>query len=355
MSGAASSGAAAPERGKGMRSRQPKQLLLAFFGEHVVDQDVPPLRASALIEVLEGAGVAAPATRATLDRMVQRGLLTRERRGREILFSLTERGRRGAARGDRARARAAPFDPHGTGWTLVTFTVPEDQRTLRHRLRSALTWEGFAPLRDGLWLAPGEVDLAAALEPLRADLPAAAITAFHARELPGYAMADNVRAAWDIEGIRDEHLAFIATWSDPSTGVGGGQPALCPGDARRRLARAARGRPAASARVHGRRLAGRPLVRGLLGRSGCAGGGIHRAVRGARRRRGAATGVVMPALSRRRSVRTMLPYRAASLARNASRYVREFASSIGSAGSSWTCASASAAASGPRSAEYISM
>ena len=36
--------------GTGMRSRQPKQLLLAFFGEYVVDQDVPPLRASALIE-----------------------------------------------------------------------------------------------------------------------------------------------------------------------------------------------------------------------------------------------------------------------------------------------------------------
>ncbi|MGC5171724.1 PaaX family transcriptional regulator C-terminal domain-containing protein [Microbacterium sp. DT81.1] len=212
------------EKGKSMRSRQPKQLLLAFFGEHVVDQDVPPLRASSLIEVLEGAGVAAPATRATLDRMVQRGLLTRERRGREILFSLTEEG--GAVlREATERVRGPhPFQPHGTGWTLVTFTVPEDQRTLRHRLRSALTWEGFAPLRDGLWLAPGEVDLDAALEPLRADLPAAAITAFHARELPGYAMADNVRAAWDIEKIRDEHLAFIDTWSAASTAAEAGSP-----------------------------------------------------------------------------------------------------------------------------------
>jgi len=212
------------ERGKGKRSRQPKQLLLAFFGEHVVDQDVPPLRATALIEVLEGAGVAAPATRATLDRLVQRGLLTRERRGRGIMFSLTADG--GAVlREATERVRGPhPFEPHGSGWTLVTFTVPEEQRTLRHRLRSALTWEGFAPLRDALWLAPGEVDLAAALEPLRADLPAAAITAFHASELPGYAMADSVRAAWDIDRIRDEHLAFIDVWSDPSTAAEAGSP-----------------------------------------------------------------------------------------------------------------------------------
>jgi phenylacetic acid degradation operon negative regulatory protein len=207
-----------------MRSRPPKQLLLAFFGEHVADQKVPPLRASALIELLEGAGVAAPATRATLDRMVQRGLLTRERRGREIVFSLTDEGS-ALLREATERVRGPhPFEPHGTGWTLVTFTVPEDQRTLRHRLRSALTWEGFAPLRDGLWLAPGEVDLAAALEPLRGDLPAGAITAFHARELPGYAMADNVRSAWDIAKIRDEHVAFIETWSDASSAAEAGSP-----------------------------------------------------------------------------------------------------------------------------------
>ncbi len=204
------------DRARGMRSRQPKQLLLAFFGEHVVDQDVPPLRASALIEVLEDVGVAAPATRATLDRMVRRGMLSRERRGREILFSLTRDGS-AVLREATERVRGPhPFAPHGEGWTLVTFSVPENQRTLRHRLRSALTWEGFAPLRDGLWLAPGEVDLAAALEPLRADLPAGAVTGFHAHELAGFAMADSVRAAWDLQSIASAHETFIETWSAPS-------------------------------------------------------------------------------------------------------------------------------------------
>ena len=75
-----------------MRSRQPKQLLLAFLGEHVVDDDPGPIRASVLINVLDGAGIAAPATRATLDRLVAAGFLARSRSGREILFSLTEHG-----------------------------------------------------------------------------------------------------------------------------------------------------------------------------------------------------------------------------------------------------------------------
>jgi phenylacetic acid degradation operon negative regulatory protein len=199
-----------------VRSRQPKQLLLAFFGEHVVDDDPGPIRASALIGVLEGAGVAAPATRATLDRLVQSGILARSKRGREILLSLTDHGTavlREAT--DRVRG-PRPFEPQGTGWTLVTFTIPEGQRTLRHRLRSTLTWDGFAPIRDGLWLAPGEVDLAGSLEPLRRSLPANTVVAFHARELAQFPIAESVRSAWDIEAIRREHLAFIDMWADPA-------------------------------------------------------------------------------------------------------------------------------------------
>ncbi len=196
-----------------MRSRQPRQLLFAFLGEHVLDDDPGPIRASVLINVLEGAGIAAPATRATLDRLVASGFLERTRSGREILFSLTEHGT-AVLREAAGRVRSShPFDPVGSGWTLVTFSVPEEQRTLRHHLRSTLTWAGFAPLRDGLWLAPGEVDLASALEPLREELPPNAVLAFHARELPGYPVAESVKAAWDIEAIRSEHLSFIKTWT----------------------------------------------------------------------------------------------------------------------------------------------
>ncbi|MET8040590.1 PaaX family transcriptional regulator C-terminal domain-containing protein [Micromonospora sp. NPDC005215] len=199
-----------------MGSRQPKQLLLAFFGEHVVDGATGPIRASALITVLEGADVAAPATRATLDRLVQSGILARSRSGRETLFSLTEHGV-AVLREATYRVRGPrPFDPQGSGWTLVTFSIPEGQRMLRHRLRSTLTWEGFAPIRDGLWLAPGEVDLAGSLEPLRQDLAPNAVVAFHARELAGFPIGDSVRAAWDIEAIRREHLAFIDVWDDPA-------------------------------------------------------------------------------------------------------------------------------------------
>jgi phenylacetic acid degradation operon negative regulatory protein len=205
-----------PPGGKAVRSRQPKQLLLAFFGEHVVDGPAGPIRASVLIGVLEGAGVGAPATRATLDRLVHSEILARSRSGREIEFSLTAHGVAVLREATHRVRGPRPFDPQGEGWTLVTFSIPEGQRTLRHRLRSTLTWEGFAPLRDGLWLAPGEVDLAGSLQPLQEDLPPHAVVAFHARELPGFPIGESVRAAWDIEAIRREHLAFIEVWDAPA-------------------------------------------------------------------------------------------------------------------------------------------
>jgi phenylacetic acid degradation operon negative regulatory protein len=191
-------------------TRQPRQLVLAFFGEHVLD-DPFPVRASVLISVLDGAGITAPATRAALDRLTASGILARARSGREILFSLTPHGLAVLAEAASRVRSPRPFEPVGEGWTLVTFSIPEEQRTLRHRLRSTLTWEGFAPLRDGLWLAPGEVDVAAAFRPLSGDLPPNALVAFHAHEL--LPIAANVQSAWDIEAIRREHLAFIETWS----------------------------------------------------------------------------------------------------------------------------------------------
>ena len=193
-------------------TRKPRQLLLAFFGEYVCDRYFEPLRASVLIGALESAGVAASAVRTNLDRMVHSGLLERRRLGREIGFVLTGHGSEVLREASGRVNGPAPFEPQGDGWTLVTYTVPEHLRDLRHRLRAALTWSGFAVLRDGLWIAPGAVDLAAALGAIIPDLPPGSVNAFSAAELDGFPMVEAVRVAWDVERIREAHDEFIAHW-----------------------------------------------------------------------------------------------------------------------------------------------
>lgn len=193
-------------------TRKPRQLLLAFFGEYVCDRFFEPLRASVLIGALESAGVAASAVRTNLDRMVRSGMLERTRLGREIGFLLTPHGSEVLREASVRVNGPAPFEPQSDGWTVVTFSVPEHLRDLRHRLRAALTWSGFALLRDGLWIAPGAVDLAGALGAIIPDLPPASVNAFSAAELDGFPMVETVRLAWDVEAIRTAHHEFIAHW-----------------------------------------------------------------------------------------------------------------------------------------------
>ncbi len=209
----------APEAASTTVRRRPEQLLLAFTGELMLAGGAGPAPASVLIGVLGELGVGEAATRAALNRMVTRDLLVPERAGRTVSYRLTPDSERvlGQAR-DRV-FDADPFAPRGTGWTLVTFSVPESRRDVRHRVRAQLVWAGFGLLRDGLWIAPGEVDVASALGAVHddGDTPpghddALELLAFRAHEVPGFSAARSVRTAWPLEAMRAHHERFQDRW-----------------------------------------------------------------------------------------------------------------------------------------------
>lgn len=202
--------------------RRPEQLLLAFLGELVLGRDVAPVPSAVLVEVLAELGVGEAATRAALARMARRGLLHPVRSGRTVAYDLTPGSER-VLRDAHGRIFAPdPFAPEGSGWTLVTFSVPESQRDLRHRVRAQLAWAGFGLLRDGLWIAPGEVDVAEVLGELAPDAPGLDLAAFRAVEVDGFSAARSVRTAWRLDDIRERHRAFQEQWAgwppDPSRG-----------------------------------------------------------------------------------------------------------------------------------------
>lgn len=201
--------------------RRPEQLLLAFLGELVLGHDVAPVPSAVLVDVLAELDVGEPATRAALARMARRGLLAPVRSGRTVAYDLTPASER-VLRDAHGRIFADdPFAPEGAGWTLVTFSVPERQRDLRHRLRAQLAWAGFGLLRDGLWIAPGEVDVAEVLGEVSADAPGLDLAAFRAVEVPGFSAARSVRTAWRLGEIRERHDAFQhrwAAWPGPGSG-----------------------------------------------------------------------------------------------------------------------------------------
>jgi DNA-binding transcriptional regulator PaaX len=196
-------------------AHRPQSLLLSFLGALVLDFDLPPLPSMILLDLLADLGVTEAAGRATLKRMTQRGLFSRGQVGRTAEYALTPLAE-DVLREARGRvASPRPFEHPEGEWTLLSYSVPESRRDLRHRVRARLTWAGFGGLRDGVWIAPGTVDVAAVLG--RSDLAEVAdlADAFAARVLPGTDVDRLVHRAWDVPAVREAHTWFIETWSRP--------------------------------------------------------------------------------------------------------------------------------------------
>lgn len=194
---------------------KPTQLLLAFFGEFVLDRaDREQMPARVIIDVLGHFGVTESNVRVTLGRMVKSGLLVTVRTGRTTAYTLTEHAVE-VLRDGASRVRAdEPFGRPGSVWTLLSYSVPEARRGLRHQVRSRLQWFGFGRVRDGLWIAPGEVDVAHVLDEIAGDDVVAFAFAGHPI---GEASTELVSAAWDLDALRADHEGFVARWSSTAT------------------------------------------------------------------------------------------------------------------------------------------
>ncbi|WP_406438618.1 PaaX family transcriptional regulator [Streptomyces sp. NBC_01613] len=190
---------------------RPQSLMLTFFGIHALGRDLA-LSASSLIEVFGQAGITEDAVRSTLTRMVKRGLLERHRRGRKTYFGPTARATRVLRDGhDRIwRTGAVNRDWDGT-WTLVGFSLPEAWRSERRDLRSRLVWSGFGPLQNGLWVAPGTVDVPEVVAGLGIE---ACLKVFQGATAVAPTDARTVlHTAFDVDSVAKGYEAFLARWS----------------------------------------------------------------------------------------------------------------------------------------------
>lgn len=192
--------------------RSPRKLLLAFLGEFLWLERRSQVRARAIIHALEGAGVTAPAIRAALVRNTQQGLLSSVKIGREVAYSLTPRAEQILHDAHSRVNSSHPFQPEGQGWSLVLFSLPEESQPTRHRLRSILTWEGFAPFGRGAWIAPGEVDFEALRHTTSHSVQADTVIAFRAHVADGYSMTAAVESTWNVHAIAAAHYKFAETW-----------------------------------------------------------------------------------------------------------------------------------------------
>lgn len=207
-----------PEVDSPLTSLRPQSLMLSFLGIHVLHRDEAVFSGS-VIDVLGRVGVSEEAVRSTLTRMVKRGLLARHRQGRRMHFGLTPRSTTVLEDGHRRvwHRGAINRDWDGT-WTMVAFSLPDSWRSRRHDLRSRLIWAGFGPLQNGLWIAPGAVDVPALLDEL--DLNDY-VKVFTARSTEPTESRQLSHGAFDVAGIAARYEEFLQLWDhdDPRAGL----------------------------------------------------------------------------------------------------------------------------------------
>ena len=180
------------------------------------------MSAGSVIEVFARAGVGQHAARSTLARMVNRGMLTRQRQGRAMYFGLTAQAEAILRDGEDRIWRSGAVNQDWDGWwTLLGFSLPESWQRQRHELRSQLTWAGFGPLFNGLWVAPGRVEVTRLVASLGLE---SRVKAFYAQAVPGTDIAKMVHENWDLDAVASRYHGFLARWQGPDMPPGRRDP-----------------------------------------------------------------------------------------------------------------------------------
>jgi phenylacetic acid degradation operon negative regulatory protein len=193
---------------------RPQSIVFTLLAEHLLDRELA-LFSGSFIEVLERVGISEHATRATLTRMAERGLLERQRHGRKIYFGMTPRCTAILEDGRTRIWHTGVINTHEPRtWTLLAFSLPESLRRTRYDLRARLSWAGFGPMQNGVWLAPAEVDVAPIIDELGL---AGQARVFHVQPAAPTRADSVISETFDLDGLAKRYRAFCAAW-EPRAG-----------------------------------------------------------------------------------------------------------------------------------------
>lgn len=185
-----------PGRLTGMHARS---ALFDLYGDHLRGRG-SQAPVAAIVRLLAPVGIAAPAVRTAISRMVMQGWLEPVSLDGGRGYRATElANRRLDEAGDRIYGRR--HEQWDGAWRLA-FVNPPTARSARVRLRADLAFIGFAELADNVWVSPFERgELASVLERTGASVRTA--RAVDVEPIP--------TEAWDLDELRAAYDGWLAT------------------------------------------------------------------------------------------------------------------------------------------------
>jgi phenylacetic acid degradation operon negative regulatory protein len=185
----------------------PRSLLFTLYGDYVLPLGQEEVRVGTLVRLAEELGVSSAALRSALSRMGREGWLAARRNGGSPRYRLTDRGH-----GLIEEGTQRIYGRHRAGWDgrwlLVSYSLPEDRRGQRDRLREGLSFLGFGSLGNGIFVSPHdlrqEVRQLIGRQEVEQD-----VTVHHGTlEWPADP-AQVVARAWDLGSLEAPYRAFL--------------------------------------------------------------------------------------------------------------------------------------------------
>lgn len=176
------------------------------------------ISAASLVSLAGDLGVPQAQARTGITRLKQKGLLHAERAA-GIGYRLNDAAIPMLERGDRRIFEIRQMrddDP----WCLLSFSIPESRRDLRHQLRRRLQFIGCGVVSPALWICPAYLE--DEVEEILRELGAREGAVLFRTQTPSVAgsLADAASGWWDLDALRAEHELFQASVAalDPSAG-----------------------------------------------------------------------------------------------------------------------------------------
>lgn len=192
------------------------ELLLTVLGDYLLHDD-DQIWSSKLVALLGDLGVSASAARMALSRLHASRLLVRSHEGRRTMYRLAGRGRSLIAEG---RDEIFGFGRHSAwdgAWTLLTYSLTEDQRSLRDELRRRLRFLGFTGVYTSTWIAAR--DRRRQLERLVAGLAVEDMCEiFIGTPSNPERLGRIIRDEWQVEQLQPRYARFLDRFSPLSRG-----------------------------------------------------------------------------------------------------------------------------------------
>jgi phenylacetic acid degradation operon negative regulatory protein len=129
----------------------PNTVVFALFAQYVLPRGGEVWLGS-LIQAMAALGISEAAARSAVLRLKNQGILDSQRLGRRTFYWMADVGMRQLNVG--GFRFSFPSEEAWDGkWTIVVYSIPEEQRCLRDSLRSSLKWWGFGSLAPGTWIS----------------------------------------------------------------------------------------------------------------------------------------------------------------------------------------------------------